>query len=109
MRSTTKTTALCGSLLGLALSLPVQAQTYRHDGPAIGPQSSPTRAGTLIVIEQPEVTIESRTLEMRARSATSRDAAGLPTHGAPGTGDVDREIAMRRDEPFPRQRNLHRY
>lgn len=91
MKKSLYTTAICGSLLGLALALPAQAQTYRDGTPAIGAQSSTPYARTYVVIEQP-VTAEPE-------SATSRDNEGRPTRGAPGTGDID-EVAMTREDSY---------
>jgi hypothetical protein len=96
MRKTT-TAALCGTLLGFAFSAAAHAQTYRY----AGPQISTPDARTYVVIDP--ITI---TTEQPQPSATSRDAAGRPTHGALGTGDVDQEMAMNRDDSYtsPRTR-----
>jgi len=93
MKRITTTAAFCGSLLGLALVLPAQAQNYPYT-PGAGPESNSSPIGTVIIVERPVVTIT----ESRPESATSRDAEGRPTHGAFGTGDQDSEIAMTREE-----------
>ena len=95
MKKTLATAALCGSLLGMAASLPAQAQSYGTDSPTVGTPY----ARSYVVVEQPSV-------EMPAPSATSRDNEGRPTHGALGTGDADRELAMsNRDSYTPSRRD----
>lgn len=96
MKRITTRAALCGSMLGVALALPAQAQNYPYT-PGVGPDSSSAQSyrqgGTVIIVERPVVT----TLTAESESASSRDAQGLPTRGAPGTGDEDREVAIVRE------------
>lgn len=99
------TAAVCGSLFTAAFALPAQAQTYRYDSPTVGAQSTPVPvARSYVVIEQPVV-------EMPAPSATSRDNEGRPTHGALGTGDAEREMAMTQEYSYspPRRDRIERY
>jgi hypothetical protein len=92
MKRITTAAALCGSLLGVALALPAQAQNYPYT-PGTGPDSGSTQVGTVIIVERPGVT----TLGAEPESASSRDAQGLPTRGAPGTGNEDRDVAIVRE------------
>ena len=67
---------MCASLLGMACSLPAQAH-----GPYTDDYS---RAGATVQMSAGEMW----------DNGTSRDAHGLPTHGAMGTGSMSREWAM---------------
>ena len=67
---------MCASLLGMACSLPAQAH-----GPWTDNYSRSDR------------TVYADSTD-RWDTGTSRDAHGLPSHGAIGTGSMDREWAM---------------
>lgn len=71
---------MCASLLGMACSLPAQAH-----GPYTDDYS---RSGATVQMSAGDVW----------DSGTSRDAHGLPTHGAIGTGSMSREWAMNTQE-----------
>lgn len=76
---------MCASLLGLACSLPAQAHgpwTERHS------HSHGHVHGSSMQMNRVDLW----------NSSTSRDAHGLPTYGAIGTGSMDREWAMSTDQ-----------